>query len=205
MKYKAIFLPCHPVSKQAFEKIFHFCFLLGQSCAQISFFPLWRSLTHLAGIVKLLFLLCRINVFHLVLANTSRCLCLIFLSMQAPMYWFLRVIDYRRWIFSCFAIAQQPDSPIAFAWVIRDCINQDALLRKGREPQGSGGGWAFLQRRSREAFLRPPRNWPWQLWRRLLCKRTASLLWHKQKTESLWIRWVVFKKNPFTLKSDKIS
>lgn len=85
------------------------------------------------------------------------------------MCWFLRPIHYRRWIFSCCGVAQHPDSPIPFAWVIRDYIHQDALLCKGREPEGSGGGWAFLQRRPREAFLWPPRDRPWQLRRCLLC------------------------------------
>lgn len=86
---------------------------------------------------------------------------------------FLRRIYHRRWIFSCFGVAQHPDSPVPFAWVIRDCIQQDALLCQGGEPEGSRGVWAFLQRRPREAFLRPPRDWPWQLWRCLLC--TAKL------------------------------
>lgn len=93
------------------------------------------------------------------------------------MSWFLRPIHFCRWIFSCFGDTQLPDSPVPFVWVKRDYISQDALLCKGRKPEGSGGGRSVLQRRPREAFLWPPRNWTWQLWRRLLCT-DSTLLYH---------------------------
>lgn len=104
------------------------------------------------------------------------------------MCWFPRPIRYCRWIFSCFGVAQHPDSPIPFAWVIRDYTNQDALLCKGREPEGSGRGWAFLQRRSRKAFLWPQRNWPWQLRRCLLCTEMHifTLTHAKEKHTRTW-------------------
>lgn len=108
------------------------------------------------------------------------------LSIQVLMCWFLRPIHYCRWIFSCFGVAQHPDSPIPFVWAIRDYINQDALFCKGREPEGSGGGWALLQRRPREAVLRPSRDRPWQLWRRLLCTGAKSSLW-LTLTHCTWI------------------
>lgn len=117
---------------------------------------------------------CCVRLCRAALSNTSFSLCVSsppsqLLSIQLPMCWVLRCIHCRRWIFSCFGVVQPPDSPIPFAWVIRDYIQQDALLCKGREPERSGGGWAFLQRRPREALLWPPRDWPWQLWRCLLC------------------------------------
>lgn len=89
---------------------------------------------------------------------------------------FLRRIYCCRWIFSCSGVALRPDSPVPpSVWVIRDYIQQDALLSQGREPEGSGGGRAFLQRRPREAFLWPPRDWPWQLRRCLLCTAHHTL------------------------------
>lgn len=95
---------------------------------------------------------------------------------QTPMTWFLRHIYCRRWISSCSGVARRPDSPVPpSAWAIRDYIQQDALLSQGREPEGSGGGRAFLQRRPREAFLWPPRDWPWQLRRCLLCTAHRTL------------------------------
>lgn len=77
------------------------------------------------------------------------------------------------------------------AWVIRDYIQQDALFSQGKEPEGSGGGRAFLQRRPGEAFLWPPRDWPWQLRRCLLCTAHHTLALHSKhkRKEKLW-RWI---------------
>lgn len=106
---------------------------------------------------------------------------LLFIS-QAPMTRFLRRIYCRRWIFSCFGVARHPDSPVPpSAWAIRDYIQQNALLSQGREPEGSGGGGAFLQRRPGEAFLWPPRDWPWQLRRCLLCTAHRTLAPHSKR------------------------
>lgn len=111
---------------------------------------------------------------------------------QATITWFLRRIYCRRWIFSCFSVARHPDSPVPpSAWVIRDYIQQDALFSQGKEPEGSGGGRAFLQRRPGEAFLWPPRDWPWQLRRCLLCTAHHTLALHSKhkRKEKLW-RWI---------------
>lgn len=97
------------------------------------------------------------------------------LSLRLPTFVILQVLTCRffrriccpKWIFSCFGVAQHPDSP--FAWAVRGSVQQDALFCKGREPEGSRGGWAVLQRRPGEAFLWPERNRPWQLWRCILC------------------------------------
>lgn len=128
-------------------------------------------------------ILCRVKMLYRVLTKTCPSP---LLSIQVLMCWFLRPVHYCRWIFSCFGVAQHPDSPIPFAWAIRDYINQDALFCKGREPEGSGGGWALLQRRPREAVLRPSRDRPWQLWRRLLCMGAKSSLW-LTLTHCTWI------------------
>lgn len=71
--------------------------------------------------------------------------------------------------------AQIVPPPPPSVWAIRDYIQQYALLSQGREPEGSGGGGAFLQRRPGEAFLWPPRDWPWQLRRCLLCTAHCTL------------------------------
>lgn len=58
----------------------------------------------------------------------------------------------------------------------------------GREPEGPGGGWAFLQGGSWEVLHGPKRDWPWELWSGLLCKWPSSV-W----TCNRWWDWCTYK------------
>lgn len=55
------------------------------------------------------------------------------------------------------------------------CPAHNAVIHTKRGAQGPRSGWPLLQRWPRGRLLWPARDWTWQLWGRLLCKRTIVL------------------------------